>query len=144
MNDLALVHFNGGLPLHAQIIPLFLEDLTPEIELTSTAIEVEIAGYGKTSPDDNSNVALNKTRQRLDSVFHDMILLTTVSGEPQSSACSGDSGGPAFIERHGRLMQWGVAKAVTKPFCLANSYYTNIFAHRQLLVLGMQALNKAR
>ncbi|OFZ21325.1 MAG: hypothetical protein A2X94_07705 [Bdellovibrionales bacterium GWB1_55_8] len=122
-NDLALVLFEGGVPLENRPARFLSSDILDFSDHDPQPITM-IAGYGLSSaegePDDN----LRSARLGLGERAGDCIEL-----KPEdhiASGCSGDSGGPAFIEMDGVPYVWGVASYVTAPYCEASTYYTNL------------------
>lgn len=123
--DLALVHFLGVLPPGAVPAQIYVGTISEEIKRKQN-VRVTIAGFGKTMPDGDFSEYLMKTEQTVVGVQGDLIVLATPVGRVESSACGGDSGGPAFIARDGVQLLWGVAKQVNRPFCMSESLYTDL------------------
>jgi secreted trypsin-like serine protease len=90
-----------------------------------------LAGFGQTK-------ATNGTSGRLKQVdtvfnFYNSVALEIVFGPtPGRSACRGDSGGPMYIEREGRLQVIGVTSRGFSALgpCSGNGNYTEVSAHK--------------
>lgn len=126
-NDLALIYFPGSIPKgHA---PIKILD-RPQALLDSVFFVTPntIAGYGVTKYGKGDSGTLRKTNVVFDGHHSDTISLFDLN-ENSSSACSGDSGGPAMIYDNGELKLWGVASFVDAPLCENHSYYTLASQH---------------
>jgi secreted trypsin-like serine protease len=108
--DVAVVKFEGTAPAPYQ--PIKLET----VSLVKTNDTVVLAGYGRTTAAEPSNGrdgvgVLRSVDQTLLQVPYGQteILINIKDKGP----CSGDSGGPAFIEQNGELIQVGIASRLT-------------------------------
>ncbi|MEN0059113.1 MAG: trypsin-like serine protease, partial [Bdellovibrio sp.] len=103
--DFALLKLNQEAPAKAEVAEI-LED----VSALARGATVTAAGYGlvKDLPQEESTV-LQKTQLKIiDSVGSEV----AVDQSQGSGICSGDSGGPAFIEVNGKQYVWGVASRV--------------------------------
>lgn len=121
--DIALLHFAGTLPDGYKPATMFKDKKALRKDL-----EVVIAGYGV----DNSMAAtgsgvLRKTKLKIaDPKFS--VSEITLDQSHGTSACHGDSGGPAYVEVNGELQLFGVtSRGVNdaKKDCTANVAYTS-------------------
>ncbi|MDH3725984.1 MAG: trypsin-like serine protease [Myxococcales bacterium] len=143
----ALVCTEPGLSSSINDVALLLlaepiEILFP-VQLLSDAEGIEgtygvATGYGERTVDDTELL----DQDEYDSLLHETMtmieLLTeheilTDAGENQGGVCDGDSGGPLYVERGGRLFVAGIASRLrtdrAPPRCGKGSIYTSIPAH---------------
>lgn len=101
--DIAVIEFDGKLPQGFRPVPI----LAKRTKLEAGA-EVEIAGFGISDADKrNGEGVLRKATVTIaEPDFGDTeILFDQTQGQ---GACHGDSGGPAFIEKNGKIYLMGV------------------------------------
>lgn len=133
--DIAVVHFTGGLPKSYQ--PVQLATRGQKLEEGS---EVTMVGYGMSNvKKESGGGVLRETK-------------TTIVGKKApdqiatdghtSSVCFGDSGGPAFSEANGELVQWGVAHSVLNRECNETSLHTDIIPYEAWIRESMKRLAK--
>jgi secreted trypsin-like serine protease len=115
-NDVALVRFDGGLPAGYKPVTILDPKLTPKYLVANQP--VILAGFGKRSADDSDTGYLYKVTVPVQKVVAGK---DAYVGADSNIACSGDSGGPAFIEVNGYLYQWGIA---SRSDCRTLSIYT--------------------
>jgi secreted trypsin-like serine protease len=134
-HDLSILHFDGDLP--AGYAPATLLD--SRADLTSGE-KIEIAGYGITSPNDQTGKSagtLRKVALTLKGAYgqtEEMVNDTRTKG-----SCSGDSGGPAFVTVNGQLYLWG-ATSRGEQSCAVDTIYTNINAFSDFISSSEAAL----
>ena len=119
--DLAVVHFLGGLPNGYR--PVQLAKTADGIEKGTPVVMI---GYGVTNGLSHSGAGVLRTTQTT-------ILGRTgnamVSDGSKSSACFGDSGGPAFVKIAGEYLQMGVAHSVSSEGCNRQDMHTLVPAY---------------
>lgn len=115
-NDVAWVRFDGGLPSGYTPVTILNPSLMSKYLVANQP--VILAGYGKRSVDDSDTGYLHKIKVPFQKV---MAGKDAYVGSNNNIACSGDSGGPAFIEVNGRYYQWGIA---SRSDCRTLSIYT--------------------
>ena len=140
MYDIALVHFNGGLPAGYQ--PVKLLDNANSLR---DGEQVTLAGFGVTQADADSfdtsgagtlrKVNVNILQAKMPSTE---VLLDESHGR---GSCNGDSGGPAFVERSGALVLFGVTSRGDGA-CAQEGIYTNIPTHTAWLAQATQSLRQ--
>lgn len=140
--DIAIVHFNGGLPAGYKPAALLtdvnqLKDGTPVL-LAGYGISdgVNKTGSGRLRYVDVAikNAAYSKTE----------ILLDQTHGK---GACHGDSGGPAYVNVNGRLLLWGVTSRGVgdeNDDCSVGAAYTTIPFYIMWISRTMKELNTPR
>jgi secreted trypsin-like serine protease len=126
--DLALLNFEGGLPLTAGVA-----DLMSSNEHLSDGDVVTLAGFGiSKAANQTGHGILRSVEVRIkDSHYSSTEIL--LDQTDRKGACHGDSGGPAFIQdSNGELKLWGVtSRGVEDPadLCIGLSVYTRIEAY---------------
>ena len=119
-NDVALIHFEGGLKAGYQSAPLL-----PEGTPVSDGDHVTLAGFGLSSARSSDSAG---TLRKVDMTVrqadhkHRQVTFDQTDGH---GACNGDSGGPAFLEKEGTLYAWGVTSYGTGSSCTDIGVYTN-------------------
>jgi secreted trypsin-like serine protease len=117
-NDVALVHFVGGLP--AGFVPVQL--INSDIQL-GEGTQLHVMGFGVSDPTNNQGAGvLRQTDSPLLGGQDDWL----VSDESHTGVCFGDSGGPAFVQQNGQWIQIGVAHAVTDNKCSQYATHLNL------------------
>ena len=124
LGDLAVVHFEGGLPSGYQ--PVTLVAKSGELE---KGREVLLAGYGVTNGD--SHTGSGVLRQTVSQVMGLKSKTQTITDGRKSSVCFGDSGGPGFIKEGNFYVQWGVANSVMNSSCNEASIHTNVLSYEK-------------
>lgn len=102
INDIALVTLSADAPSDATPVPFLSrgDSLQPGDTIT-------VAGYGLTGGNANgTNGVLRKTQSKVTETF--ITGKEFVLGDSNGRACNGDSGGPAYVVRDGRLVLAGV------------------------------------
>jgi secreted trypsin-like serine protease len=149
VNDMALIFLSRQVEAPMRPMRIALE---PEAVAADSAVFV--AGYGRTSDvheQDKSDAVLRFTRlrpveaaesfnlrgQMISNRFDGAFLL--LRNDETSAGCSGDSGGPAMIQKNGLLTSVGVASFVyNKDFgafsCHSRIAYTRISAYKDWLI----------
>jgi len=139
--DVAILHFKGGIPSDYSPVQL----ATSEAVLTEGAV-LHMVGYGLAKV--NSRMQVDQNGQP---VFVPVPDQTTVGQLRETSAsigqynaqarailtdshqtgvCSGDSGGPAFIQdASGQTLQVGIAEAVFNRYCNSVSMHTAVYPY---------------
>ena len=141
-NDLALFKLNAPAP--AGFVPVKL--LSDEKPLLKEGVEVIIAGFGLNSDVLQTNDGhLKKAKTHVLSPYGDVELVTDQSNG--QSVCSGDSGGPAFIEVNGEIFQWGVASRVgngenRKAYCSGVAVHGRVAPQARFITKGMAFLDE--
>lgn len=144
-NDLAIVHFSGGLP--SGYAPAHLPDSNLPIK---TGLQFTALGYGRNSgkktensQDHQGSGVLRSVTLEVNSISDDQMQFRVDQSNGQG-ICAGDSGGPAIVKYMGTNYVIGVASAIlwtvpqelngdeknryieTKDFCSEKSIYMNL------------------
>jgi secreted trypsin-like serine protease len=125
--DLALVHFEGGIPSGFKPVAL----ATKSVAL-SKGLEVLMMGYGVTNG--LSHEGSGTIRATATTILGLLSPTEVMTDGRKSSVCFGDSGGPAFSAANGgapkgKLVQWGVASSVTNDSCNEASVHTSVISY---------------
>lgn len=133
--DLAIIHFNGGLPKGYE--PVVLADKSLKL---SADQQVVMVGYGVSNATEQSGSGtLRETKTTvIGNANHDQI----ATDGRISSVCFGDSGGPAFVEQNGQMVQWGVAHSVINRQCDQTSVHTSVMNNLNWIESEMKKLSK--
>lgn len=123
MGDIAIAYFKGGIPT-GYAPATVMEKRASEIAVQAGA-RVVIAGFGITGIEAANSGVLRKTMMFVKSVSSNQAEVLLMN--PGRSACSGDSGGPAFIVSNGRYLLWGVTSRGDERCSVA--LYTKIQAY---------------
>lgn len=135
VGDLAVVHFNGGLPQGYKPVTL-----APKNRELKVGEEVYLMGYGVTGLGNRGVGTLRATVTTITGL--DSATEVRTSGE-KHSVCFGDSGGPAFVRDGDRYLQWGVASAVTSKACNGSSVHTKVTVYESWIRTATNKLRKA-
>jgi secreted trypsin-like serine protease len=133
--DLALVHFEGGIPSGFTPVTLATKSLSLE-EGTS----VLMLGYGVSNGLSQSGAGILRETQT--TVVTQASPTEIITDGRKSSVCFGDSGGPAFINDGRRLVQWGVASSVTNENCNEASIHTSVMTYLRWIKTTENRLNE--
>jgi len=126
-NDIAFVTLKSAAPSGFSPISV----LTTRSTLT-TGETLTLAGFGLTSPFWGDSALLRKVDVKL--ISQKTAARELEFGEsPGRSACMGDSGGPAFVKRNGKLVLVGVTSRGS-AFCDDTGLYTDIRYHYDWMV----------
>jgi secreted trypsin-like serine protease len=125
--DIAVIHFTGGLP--PGYAPAQL--LTPGTLLTAGE-EVVLDGYGITSMTDKDGSSAGVLREVRTTVLQEGKTEVVLDSSKGKGVCSGDSGGPAFVEVQGQRYLWGVTSR-TDAACSIASLYTKISSYTDFI-----------
>ena len=123
--DIALVRFAGGVP--AGYAPV---KILSKSELLKTGSNVGVAGFGLSHPENVRSDGAGILRTTNIRILNSKYSATEISLDQsvKRGACSGDSGGPAFVMVDGRLNVWGIASRAAYmpgvPECTIYSLYT--------------------
>ena len=140
-NDFAILKLKTPAP--AGYVPAkILMDETP---LLKEGVEVVIAGYGLN--DDIKKTGdghLKKAKSHVLALYGDSELVTDQSRG--QSVCSGDSGGPAFLEVNGQLYLWGVASRVGNPsnreaYCSGVAIHGRVVPQAQFIMKAIKTID---
>lgn len=121
--DLALIHFQGGLP--AGYEPVALAGARLKLR---PGDETLLVGYGVSNGRRHSGSGL--LRETVTTVLDDFSPTELVTDGRTSSVCFGDSGGPAFVQQGAKYVQWGVANSVLNQSCSQASVHTDLLTYR--------------
>ncbi len=109
IHDLAVISLEGGMPKTAKpvkLLPDSLVDLSNnKIRLEGQKIQVTLMGFGLIAEDPRTDTDVLRVTS-VPARFENSLVITDQTGG--SGGCSGDSGGPAFMEYKGKTYQVGV------------------------------------
>lgn len=117
--DLAVLHFDGGLPDGYNSV-----HLAPGTLILQPGTETLLLGYGVNNG--SSHLGSGVLRETSTRILKRISTTEMLVDGRESSVCFGDSGGPAFISNGSQLLQWGIASAVTNKTCTQASVHTEI------------------
>ncbi len=144
LGDIAIVRIAGKAPAGFQPAP-FLWD---EIKLQD-GVRTQVAGYGLnwTWLVKKGAGTLRTTTLRVsESRYSDTE--ATLDQSLKKGICSGDSGGPAYLEVNGQLHVWGVASrsdslpTVLTPKCVILSVFTRVATYHDWILQTMSQLTQ--
>ncbi len=136
--DLALVHFAGGLPAGYQVTPL-AQSVESELKTGNSFLA---AGFGFTNGLFRTGLGILR---QVSLTFRQMHSQTEFETEQNSvGVCSGDSGGPLYLEKSGHLVQIAVASRVATKFlgCRKFAVYTRVDVHQDWILKTTQDLRE--
>lgn len=151
--DLAVLHFQGGLP--ADYSPVKLA--TSESVLQEGTV-LHMVGYGLSKvqskmqvvngqpvfvavPDQSTVGQLRETSAPIGQ--YNAAARAILSDSHQTGVCSGDSGGPAFVQdASGQTLQVGIAEAVFNRYCNSVSMHTAVYPYLGWIKQASDALAK--
>lgn len=141
-NDIAVLRFEGEAPAGYQVAPMLFDS-----GYLNNNVRTIVAGYGL-----NWTILLSKGAGTLRTAklsIEDVNFSRTEVMLGQSvrrGICSGDSGGPAYLELNGRLHVWGVASrgdslpGLLTPKCMLFSVFTRVDAHQDFIAKAVAEL----
>ena len=135
--DVAVVHFDGGLPKGFQAVRLASQGLD-----LRNGTEVLLVGYGVTNG--STHAGSGTLRETTSQVIGQKSARQTMTDGRQSSVCFGDSGGPGFVKQGNSFVQWGVASSVSNEACNESSIHTNVFGYEKWIKSTALRLGKKR
>jgi len=144
MSDIAVLRFDGEAPAGFEPAPLLLDR-----NYLRNGQRTIVAGYGLnwTIGIHRGAGTLRTTRLPMDDVnFSETEVLLGQS--IRRGICSGDSGGPAYLEVQGRLYVWGVASRgdsiplLLVPDCMLFSVFTRVSSHQVFLQNAINTLSR--
>ena len=133
--DLALVHFEGGLPSGYQAV-----ELAGRGEALDKDMSIVMVGYGVT--DGVTSKGSGVLRETQTTLIGSHSATEFITDGQQSSVCFGDSGGPAFIEDGGHYVQIGVASSVMNQSCNQASVHTSVMGYGSWIKSASARLRK--
>lgn len=136
--DLALVHFQGGLPQGFSVVTL----AKPSVDLSPGTL-IKMIGYGVTNGTTETGSGTLRIAQS--TILSKHSATEIVTDGKKSSVCFGDSGGPAFIQGktqngHQSFVQWGVASSVLSHACNEASIHTSVMSYSRWITATSQKL----
>ena len=141
--DIAIVHFNGGLPSGFAVAQLL-----PTSQKLKTGQLVTLSGYGVTTMDPTKEDGSGLLRKVNITISNATFAKTEILLDQRGGrgACHGDSGGPATIQLGGKNYLFGVTNRGypenAPDDCKQFSIYTNINAHRSFVNQAAAELRK--
>ncbi|WP_207460872.1 trypsin-like serine protease [Azospirillum sp. SYSU D00513] len=121
--DIALVRFRGTAPAGARRMEILSGDMTLTIR-----DRILLAGYGIDDARARSGVGV--LRQGTTRIVHPRGKTEMVVSARGGRACSGDSGGPVYVEKSGRLYLLGVISFVSGRACRGPGVITDALSVR--------------
>lgn len=140
-NDIALLHFVGDAPATSEVVEI-LKDAT----LLTVGLQAVTAGYGSTPKDGNgqdSGVLRKVTLTLQDPVFEKTELLFPLTSKG-GSTCHGDSGGPIYVQKQGKLVLVGVTSRGTSASCDNVSIFTNVSSHLEFINESIESFQEVK
>jgi V8-like Glu-specific endopeptidase len=136
--DLALVHFQGGLPQGFKPVTLAQANVA-----LKPGTPVKMIGYGVTNG--RTETGSGTLRVAQSTVLSQYSSTEIVTDGKKSSVCFGDSGGPAFVsdkktKTKFRLVQWGVASSVLNHSCNEASIHTSVMSYSRWFKIASEQL----
>ena len=143
-NDIAVLRFEGEAPAGYTVAPILFEQ-----GHLNNDVKTIVAGYGL-----NWTIVMSKgagtlrtTRLSIDDI--NFSRTEVMLGQSlRKGICSGDSGGPAYLEINGRLHVWGVASrgdslpGLLTPKCMLFSVFTRVDAHQTFIQDAVAELSR--
>jgi len=138
--DVAVVHFQGGLP--AGYSPV---TLASDASVVAEGQTLQMIGYGLSQvlpvqkvingqtvtipqPVQSTVGQLRETTSPV--AVYDTKIGMILTDSRQTGVCNGDSGGPGFMrDRSGQIVQVGIAEAVATSYCNSVSMHTAVFPY---------------
>lgn len=133
-SDIAVIRLVSKAPQSAQVAPV--------LELKSDLVvseEFVLAGFGMTNPYNDDGVGVLRTVKTKIKVAKKEFKEIEFGGRPGKSACMGDSGGPAFVRRNGKLHLTGVTSRGS-GLCDEEGVYTDIRYFREWMSKELAAM----
>lgn len=146
LGDIAIVRFEGSLPLGYEVAPILFD--AQAVQKNSRTI---VAGYGLnwTTLISKGAGVLRTTKLDIDNPTYSQTE-AMLGQSVRRGICSGDSGGPAYLDIGGRLHVWGVASRGDSlplffvPKCMLFSIFTRVDAYQDWIMKTMTALESIR
>ncbi|MEN0060350.1 MAG: serine protease [Bdellovibrio sp.] len=140
--DIAMLRFEGEVPAGYQAVPMLFD-----AKYVTNKTRTYVAGYGLnwTFLAKRGSGTLRAASLEVDEAY----FTKTEAMLGQSvfkGICSGDSGGPAYVQINGQLYIWGVASRgdsiplFIAPKCMLFSIYTRVDAYQSWISETMQSL----
>lgn len=120
INDIGLIELKEDAPGYAQVA-----NVLTDANAVVTGEELVLAGFGVTDGRRGTGSGTLRTVSTKISNLSDARREIDFGGAPGRSACSGDSGGPAFVKRDGKLALVGVTSRGSF-ICDEEGIYTDI------------------
>lgn len=156
-SDLAVLHFRGSIPLGFKPATLLADtnDLTPNLTVILAGYGVDQIQTAKVDPTvppapavsgappkdevvcnhdhtecvsmkSSGSGVLRSTEVLVAKVLSHEVVVDQTAGK---GACSGDSGGPAYVLKNGQYFLWGITSRGT-PGCNEEGVYTNVLTYK--------------
>lgn len=119
-SDIAVIRLADKAPKSAQVAPVM--QLKSDLVVSE---EFVLAGFGMTNPFSDDGAGVLRTVSTKIKVTKKEFKEIEFGGHPGKSACMGDSGGPAFVRRNGKLHLTGVTSRGSS-LCDEEGVYTDI------------------
>lgn len=144
MNDIAVLRFDGEAPTGFQAAPMLFQP-----GYLQNKIKTIVAGYGLswTVLVSGGSGTLRTTKLPIDDVNFSQTEVM-LGQSLRRGICSGDSGGPAYLEINGQLYVWGVASRGDSlpiwlvPKCMLFSVFTRVDSHQHFIEDAMTQLRQ--
>ncbi|MDR3607413.1 MAG: trypsin-like serine protease [Oligoflexia bacterium] len=125
-HDISVIRFKGGLPQGYTTATLLPADVTLQ-----KGEEVTLAGYGITNAKTQDGAGtLRQVNVKVDGPYGQTEM--AVAETAKHGSCSGDSGGPAFLNVNGQLQLWGATSRGNQD-CTKDGIYTMISAYTDFI-----------
>lgn len=131
--DLALIHFEGGIPAGFRAVKL-----APKTFKVEKGMPVLFAGYGVTNGQRERGAG--QLRETETAVVGDYSSTEVLTDGRKHGVCFGDSGGPAFVVQDSKIVQWGIASSVTSRSCNDLSIHTSVMPYLSWIRLKIRDL----
>jgi hypothetical protein len=106
-------------------------DILPRGTPIDRSDRIALAGYGVENAADRGGVGV--LRQTTTRILHPRGQTEMVVGALRGGACSGDSGGPVYVEKGQRLYLLGIISFVSSRTCRGNGIVTDALTVRDWL-----------
>ena len=131
-HDIALVTLSADAPAGFKPMPMLMQQ-----DALAIGEPLILAGFGLTQAEGGTSGQLRKVITKLTGVWADAAEIE-FGDSPGKSACSGDSGGPAYVKRSGKYQLIGVTSRGLVG-CGGGGIYTDVRSYQQWIEANERA-----